>query len=175
MVWNDRIVQAVGWESRELAITWSEIERLLGTPLPGDFKEICETFGVGEFSGYLEVYSSRGGATLKVIDWLEDIHQTLREYPDAVETFRPYGIYSPGEQGLLPWGGTVNASDFCWYVNGGPPEEWPVIAREESGDWCTFNMSMSEFVFRALVDVEFEEFTVAHLVEEPYFVPENAE
>ncbi|WP_369033167.1 SMI1/KNR4 family protein [Streptomyces adonidis] len=172
MVWVDRIVQAVGWQPMEINIAWSDLESRLGTRLPGDFKEFCEVFGAGEFSGYLEVYASSGGPSLKVIDWLEDINLTLREDPEAVETFLPYGIYTPGGKGLLPWGGTVNASEFGWFVDGGSPEEWRVVAQEEMGGWKKFEMSMSEFVFRVLTDVEFEEFTVADLVDPPYFQPE---
>ncbi|WP_326647231.1 MULTISPECIES: SMI1/KNR4 family protein [unclassified Streptomyces] len=169
MTWVQRIVEAVGWQPAGLDIAWGDVETRLGTDLPSDFKELCEAFGEGEFSGYLEVYSSSGGSSLKVVNWLEGVLQTLEQYPEARDTFSPYGTYTPGGQGLLSWGGSANASDFCWFVNGGPPDKWPVVAREEIGAWQEFSMPMSEFVFRVLTDVEFEEFTVAHLIERPFY------
>ena len=59
--WVERLMALVEWQPLNLAISWSEIEAELGVELPPDYKEFCEVFGQGEFSGWLEVFSSTDG------------------------------------------------------------------------------------------------------------------
>lgn len=65
----------------------------------------------------------------------------------------------------------MTASDFFWLVNSDHPDDWSVVAREEGGEWHEHRMSMSEFTFRMLTDATCEDFTIAHLVDPPYYEP----
>jgi len=38
---------------------WSTIERILGTGLPADFRELIETYGSGTFGGSLRLFNPR--------------------------------------------------------------------------------------------------------------------
>ncbi|MDT0326978.1 SMI1/KNR4 family protein [Nocardiopsis lambiniae] len=175
MSWVGRIVDAVEWEPRDIDIAWDVIEERLGTPLPADYKELCRCFGVGEFSGYLHVYGSPGGTDSQLVDRSAALWRVLEEHSAAEDVFGPYGVYRPGGKGLIRWGMSVTAAEFCWAADAkAPPEDWPVVAREEAGDWQLLPMSASECLFRVLTDVTFEDFTVADMVDPPFFTPYEA-
>jgi len=48
--WLDALLRVTGWAARDATQPWEEIEAELGTALPGDYKRLCQAFGVGEFS-----------------------------------------------------------------------------------------------------------------------------
>lgn len=170
--WVSQIIDAAGWQPRNIDIAWDVIEERLGTALPADYKELCRCFGVGEFSEYLHVYGSPGGSESQVVDWLARMWQTQEEHPITRNSFDPYGLYRPGGRGLIHWGMSVTATEFCWAADSEKqPEDWPVVVRSEVSDWQLLPMSASECLFRVLTDVTFEKFTVAHLVDPPFFTP----
>lgn len=172
MSWVSRIADAVEWRSIDVDISWEVIEARLGTALPTDYKELCRCFGVGEFSEYLHVYGAPGGADSQIVNNLASLWRTLEKYPFTRDSFAPYGLYRPGGRGLIPWAMSVTAAEFYWVADAEvPPEDWPVVAREEDGPWQCLPMSAPECLFRVLTDVTFEEFTIAHLVERPSFTP----
>lgn len=170
--WVSRIADAVEWRPGDVGIAWEVIEARLGTALPADYKELCRYFGAGEFSGYVHVYGAQGGTDSQVADRLASLWRTMETHPITRNVFEPYGVYRPGGQGLIPWATSVTAAEFFWAAEDEtPPEDWPVVAREEDGAWQCLPMSASECLFRVLTDVTFEEFTIADQVERPYFTP----
>ncbi|MFD4976370.1 SMI1/KNR4 family protein [Streptomyces sp. NPDC058424] len=46
----DSLLRATGRDARDAAQPWAEMEAELGTELPSDYKQLCQAFGVGEFS-----------------------------------------------------------------------------------------------------------------------------
>ncbi|MGW2049119.1 SMI1/KNR4 family protein [Streptomyces sp. NPDC001858] len=170
MTWVERLSEAVSWKPRHVEISWGEIEQQLGVELPTDFKKFCECFGRGSFSGYLEVYSSSGGASLQVLDKLASFRRLVEQHPMVRDAYEPYEIFRGCGEGVIPWGISTTASEYCWLANSTDrPDSWPIVAREDGGDWQIFEMSMSEFAYRLLADAIFEEFTIADLVPEPFY------
>ncbi|MFJ4356697.1 hypothetical protein ACIP25_10540 [Streptomyces massasporeus] len=55
--WMQRLTRITGWSepARRPDVDWTETESRLGTPLPGDYKRMVETFGEGAFDGYLDL------------------------------------------------------------------------------------------------------------------------
>ncbi|MGW2444525.1 hypothetical protein [Streptomyces sp. NPDC001675] len=53
--WVDSLLHVTGWDARDVAQPWAEIEPELGTELPGDYQQLCQAFGVGEFSQVVSV------------------------------------------------------------------------------------------------------------------------
>ncbi|MER6571543.1 hypothetical protein ABT288_36550 [Streptomyces sp. NPDC001093] len=51
----DLLLRATGHDARDSAQPWAEIEAELGTELPRDSEELCQAFGVGEFSRVVSV------------------------------------------------------------------------------------------------------------------------
>ncbi|WP_063781242.1 SMI1/KNR4 family protein [Streptomyces maremycinicus] len=172
MAWVERLAAAVAWQSRELEISWSEIEQRLGVELPEDFKSFCECFGVGQFNEYLEVYSSPGGNNLGILDRMARFRRILTQHPVVRGVYEPYGLFWPGRGGLLPWGISETAAEFYWLARYDiQPSDWPVLARQEGGQWKAYGMTMSEFTYKMLLDVTLRGFTIADLVPDPFYDP----
>ncbi|MFJ9033941.1 SMI1/KNR4 family protein [Streptomyces sp. NPDC102274] len=144
-------------------------EEVIGPRLPAGHKELFILFGEGEFSGCLDLYPPVESDTASIASWLRSMRSAAETIPYAREGYAPHGVFTPGGTGLLPWGGSVQADEFCWLVDGGDPDTWPVVTRSHSEGWRTYPMTMSEFVYRVLDDVGFEDFTVADTVDPPYF------
>ncbi|MFJ6569064.1 SMI1/KNR4 family protein [Streptomyces sp. NPDC091292] len=173
MSWVTRIVESVAPPERAPGeVDWAAAEAVIGTPLPADYKELFARFGEGEFSGYLDLYPPVESDTASIAGWLRSMRTAAETIPYARDAYAPHGLFSPGGTGLLPWGGSVQADEFCWLVDGGDPDTWHVAARshDEPGRQ-TYPMTMCEFVHRVLTDVGFEDFTVADTVDPPYFEP----
>ncbi|MFE9173316.1 SMI1/KNR4 family protein [Streptomyces kebangsaanensis] len=165
-----RIVGSVGGSPEAAQVVdWTAAEEVVGTRLPADYKELFSHYGEGEFSGYLNLYPPVESNTASIVSWLRSMRTAAETIPYARDAYAPYGLFSPGGTGLLPWGGSVQADEFCWLVGGGDPDAWPIVARSHSEGWHTYPMTMSEFVHRVLHDVGFEGFTVADVVDPPYF------
>ena len=55
--WMERLKEITGWTrpAQRPDVDWAEMESRLGTALPGDYKRMVETFGVGAFDAYLDL------------------------------------------------------------------------------------------------------------------------
>lgn len=128
-------------------------------------------FGRGQFSGNLHVLSSPGGASLLLLDRLARIRRSLEVHPVIRIEYLPYELFTPGRGGLIQWGDSESGDTFYWLADSRDPGRWPVLAQPDSGGWSRFDMTMSEFLFHLLTDDEIEDFTVADIVDPPYFEP----
>lgn len=176
MIWVDRLVTVVDERPLGLAIDWPRIESRIGGALPADYREFCESFGSGEFCDYLTVYASRGGADSELAESQEANRQIVEQHPVVMKGYRPYGLQGPGHTvGILQWGASSQGDEFAWLADGASnPDKWPVLAREDAGGWRHYDMSMSEFVYRLLVDESFEGFGgFGATGRAPYFTPSS--
>lgn len=167
-MWVDFLLSATGQSTRGSAQPWSGIESELGTELPSDYKQLCESFGVGEFSEAVSVLCADD--TL-IGDLLTTWRGHLNRDGDGRELFLPYRIHAPGTTGgLIPWA-TTRASDiFFWQVTGGPVDAWPVVASmEDAEELDRYEMTATEFLYQVLTDPGFRPYTVAGAVPEPFF------
>lgn len=163
-----RLAEAVDWRPLDLDVAWSDVEESLGSPLPTDFKRFCEVFGRGTFCDGLVVYSTDGGSAH---DLLEELAGS-RQIAETVHPFRldPHGLYVKGGTGYLQWGEITQGHSLYWLAGPGDPDAWPVMMNAETGEWETFDVSMSEFVFRVFTDEDFG-YTIARLIERPFYRP----
>lgn len=172
MTWVERILEAVGRRSEQVHVDWSEAETELGTPLPADFKQLCEAFGRGEFNDFLYLYSSKGGSHLEVVDSLRRVRRAIDRFPDSASVYTPYRIFEPDQGGLIRWAGAAaEGYEFFWLVDANvSPENWPIVARTDfSEDWHTYELSVSEFVYRMLTDVDFKPFDISRYAPTPRY------
>ncbi|MFE5594956.1 SMI1/KNR4 family protein [Streptomyces sp. NPDC056549] len=172
MSWVEQILEVVDRRSENVHVDWPMVESGLGTPLPADFKRLCEVFGQGEFNGFLYLYASKGGSHLEVIDSLRRINRALERYPESESVYEPYRIYAPGKGGLIRWAGAAaEGYEYFWLSNDKDPENWPIVARTDyTEEWLTYQTSTSEFVHRMLTDGDFKPFSMTRYAPAPQYL-----
>jgi hypothetical protein len=100
---------------------WKEVEKLVGSALPADYRAFAERYGSGRFCHqFIRVFSP---LDLVYTDWLQMCLDSLHV---ASEMGIKYEIH-PARPGLLPWGDDENGGVLCWLTKG-VPDEWPVVA-----------------------------------------------
>jgi hypothetical protein len=169
-MWVDALLRAIGRDARDAAQPWAEIEAELGTELPSDYKQLCQAFGVGEFSQAVSVLCAD---ETRVADPLRKWRRLLESDDSSDSPFAPYRIHVPGTTGgLIPWGISRAADKFFWQVTDSAVDTWPVLAKmEDAEDWDRYEMTATEFLYRILTDPGFRPYSVAQDVPEPFFEP----
>ncbi|MBY8881771.1 SMI1/KNR4 family protein [Actinacidiphila acidipaludis] len=126
---------------------WADAESRLGHPLPGDYKELVDAYGPGEFDGHVRLRAPEGpngGRGLIAMndgyfEELEDIWEMNEEAPEEIE-----------EEGttLVVWARTKDAETLNWLVRPGTsPDEWPVmVLNDDLTEWETYPVTATEFL-----------------------------
>jgi hypothetical protein len=161
--WVQRVIELTGWEPLGICVDWAAIEGELGVPLPADYKELHEAFGGGVFSDSVYFLGRDEGVSF---DFLSQWRAALSVDRDSglggVSAVDPYAVYAPGGKGVVAWGSTEWADEYCWLVDAERPGEHPVLVRShDGGPWHRYDMSTSEFLYRVLADAGFQPFGIA--------------
>lgn len=106
---------------------WIDVEKEIGTHLPGDYKDFINAYGTGSFDDFLYVFNPfTNNHYLNLLNQKEvmlNAYRTLRaEFPKKY----PFSTY-PDREGLLPWGITDNGDELYWLTNGDNPDQWKVV------------------------------------------------
>ncbi|MFD4259276.1 SMI1/KNR4 family protein [Streptomyces sp. NPDC058534] len=163
-MWVQRLIELTRWEPLGLSVGWESIESELQLPLPADYKELVEAFGGGTFcESVFFLAQSDSPAFDFVTQWRASL--------SASEADDPHPAYSPGRNGVIEWGATEWADQYCWLVDAQHPGKYPILARGDAGEWRKFEMSTSEFLYRVLTDSDFKPFGIVQYALEPEFQP----
>ena len=143
-------------------LDWQEVERDLGCPLPADFRDLVDLYGVGTIDEYLMILPpvsaehesgipsvGRMTPTPEKTAWLEHTGST---YP-----FRP----QPGSLvcGLRLVDGNGDLSGAVYWRTSGPvPEQWPVVLWQRYQPFVEFNLSMTGLLVKWLTEASEIEF-----------------
>ncbi|MFD2012202.1 hypothetical protein [Streptomyces narbonensis] len=73
------------------------------------------------------------------------------------------------EDGLLVWAGTEHKNLYCWRIDDGDPDLWPVTVQTYDGENVPFDCSTAEFVCRILVEKD-HPFTMARYFDTHWFM-----
>lgn len=135
---------------------WSPVEARLGVTLPADFKAFVDAHGAGQIDGHLTVC-----APDEPHEW-RDLLQNQRHAMECVRLdfcgpgnyAKPWPVgdpthWTPGHGGIPPWfepghdliswGHTDNGDLLLWHLTPGtPPDDWPVVLKEEGPYWERF-------------------------------------
>ncbi|MFP3987924.1 hypothetical protein U9R90_10550 [Streptomyces sp. E11-3] len=174
MEWVNRLVTVTGWSAEPGELDWADTERVLGTPLPADFKEMRRRFAAwGAFCDHVLVLKAQGVAE-SVLANHESLLRSVRGNPDNRRMFEPFGLLGDGEsggKGLVQWGYSFIEEEYYWLADTShDPSTWPVVARVDPLEpFQRFDMTASEFVYRLLTEAEFSAFSVAGTIETPYY------
>ncbi|MFE7540858.1 SMI1/KNR4 family protein [Streptomyces platensis] len=121
---------------------WGAAERMLGTPLPDDFKRVVEAYGRGDFWGALCLCTPFGddNPVPLTADLLEDFGPLRDRWPEQY----PYPLF-PEPGGLLAWAVTDTGTHLCW-LTVGPPASWPVVIWSRDDDYERFDRGVAAFL-----------------------------
>ncbi|WP_158642333.1 SMI1/KNR4 family protein [Actinomadura sp. WAC 06369] len=144
MPWLDRLIAITdGAPAPVPPPDWASVEKRLGTPLPGDYKRLVETFGCdGLFDEFFHVFD-----TEELISYWEYFAGD-----DPASGGLP-GWPLPG--GLIPWSSNEHHETFWWIAEGPDPDRWPVYAVTELDEGTRFDCTATEFLFRQMTDPDF--------------------
>ncbi|MFG3105492.1 SMI1/KNR4 family protein [Streptomyces tendae] len=163
-MWVQRLIDLTGWEPLGLSVDWETVEGELQVPLPADYKQLFEAFGGGTFSESVYFFGPSGPHAFNFLaQW--------RAALEAGGSDDVQPIYSPGEKGVIVWAATEWADEYAWLVDAQNPGVCSVLVRGDVGEWRTYDMSTSEFLYRVLADEEFKPFGIAHHNLDPEFEP----
>jgi hypothetical protein len=126
--------------------TWDEVEEILGTRLPGDYKRFVASYGTGSINSFITVFNPFSSSRfVNLIDRrqldLEGMGELRQNFPQqyAHDKFPPLG-------GILPFASTDNGEIFYWKTDG-DPDQWTVVAYESRGPkYFSFAGPMTEFL-----------------------------
>jgi hypothetical protein len=128
---------------------WPQIEAQLGTSLPVDYKEFISLYGTGKIDNFLWIFNP--SSQNENINLTTQLHVQLSALSElhAYGEIVPYKLF-PEADGIFPFGITENGDVLYWKTTG-VPEAWTVLVNEaRSPEWETFNMVMTEFLFKVL-------------------------
>lgn len=177
MRWVDQLREATGWQGPRHEAEWTVTEAELGTALPPDYKELLALFGSGSFSYYVyPLRDDNGGITSLLHHWRSLREECERKPAEMADYFRPHDLYGrDGNHGLILWGRSETGGRFYWLADDSvDPADWPLLVRPlPDEDWLRFEMSTSEFVYRAIADPDFKPVSIAGPAWPPTFQPQS--
>ncbi|MFH9179604.1 SMI1/KNR4 family protein [Streptomyces albogriseolus] len=170
------MLDLTGWEPLGFSVDWATVEEELGVPLPADYKELAEAFGGGVFSESVSFMSCGASVSFDLpAQWRAALSAARDGTYGSVSAAGPYDAYTPGGKGVVTWGSTEWADQYCWLIDAERPGHCPVLARShDPGPWYRYDMSTAEFLHRVLADADFRPFGIAHYGLGAMFVPESA-
>lgn len=165
--WIDRLLELTGWHQPRWECEWTETEARLGVSLPADYKELCARFGPGIFAeDYLTVLADERAGRDSLLRWWQGMVERMENHPHRMERLLgPHKVYGiNGRSGVIPWCSAAPDGVIFWLADAAvDPDSWPIVGKYElthEEEWHRFDMSASEFVYRALTDSEFRPFSV---------------
>ncbi|MGW5510241.1 SMI1/KNR4 family protein [Streptomyces albogriseolus] len=174
--WVRRVLDLTGWEPLGLSVDWATVEEELGVPLPADYKELAEAFGGGVFSESVSFMGCGASVSFDLpAQWRAGLSASRDGTYGGTFAAGPYDAYAPGGKGVVTWGSTEWADQYCWLIDAERPGHCPVLARShDPGPWYRYDMSTAEFLHRVLTDPGFRPFGIAQYDLGVTFVPESA-
>ncbi|TDV35942.1 hypothetical protein [Actinophytocola oryzae] len=122
----DRAAVAVGWHgSVTPRLAWGTVERRLGTPLPGDYKEFMSRFPSGMFRDVIRLFNPVQGKEF-LAEFREDFDRLLI----GVEIlWEEYGTYPPFPRpgGLIPFASDSSGGSLMWLPWTPDVDRWHVV------------------------------------------------
>ncbi|WP_189924302.1 SMI1/KNR4 family protein [Kitasatospora xanthocidica] len=131
-------------------MNWGDVESALGTSLPASYKSHSEMFGWGEFGNFIEVFSAslepESGSIVGECRRRQDWADVDDEFASM---YAPFELF-PSPSGLLIWGAMERGGSLFWETSGEDPNKWPIVAVTEDDRKFSYQMEVSEFIFKCI-------------------------
>lgn len=156
-----------GTSSDNDMVTWSDIEKQLGTKLPGDYKSFIRTFGTGSIGSFLWVFNPFSkNPHLNLLNQRKAQLDNLRILHDQYGIECPYPLNAE-DGGLLPWGITDNGDTLFWKSQNNS-EQWSVVLHEARGpDYEEYAINMTTFLYDLITGLLHSNIIARDLLETP--------
>ncbi|NLU70987.1 SMI1/KNR4 family protein [Streptomyces sp. HNM0574] len=123
-----------------VGVDWAEVEEWLGLPLPGDYKQLADTYGPLDFGEYLWIHvPCAQGERFDYGTWLHGVRRRVRAEDneaqdhagqDGHEPEHPHPALHPAPGGLLAFGESRGSDLLFWDTSASEnPDAWPVVVR----------------------------------------------
>lgn len=168
-----RLIETLGAPESAAPKAWEATETELGTPLPGDYKELIDRMGGGRVEEYMYLLEPDSP------NEHYDLVRHARERDEAYDALwdiedKPPELEVEGS-GIIPWATTDNGEFLFWRTLAGQhPDEWTVILNEARGEgWEHYDMNCTRFLQAALAgeirsEILWSEFPLARHVFEKF-------
>ncbi|WP_037911378.1 hypothetical protein [Actinacidiphila yeochonensis] len=138
---------------------WDEIERHVGSALPGDFTTFLDAYGSGVISGELVVFHPRGSSPL--LERMLKTHALFTERRDrnldrGDFEHVPYPFH-PEAGGLISWGYDYSGDEHFFLPCDPDPDRWKIVTMAHEEGCETFDGPFSSFALafvKRLLDVD---------------------
>ncbi|WP_344661512.1 SMI1/KNR4 family protein [Catenulispora subtropica] len=137
-------------EGQRPAVPWDEVEAMLGSALPRDYKELVETYGPGSFWGFIHVFQVDG--QYPALDLVGQVSVNL----DALKYLRDRGEVVPydieGDASLLSCGRTDNGDIIYWVRERSiDPDDWVIAVNAARDDrWFEYSGGITSFLSKVM-------------------------
>ncbi|GLZ79610.1 hypothetical protein Afil01_44170 [Actinorhabdospora filicis] len=136
---------------------FGEVEGLIGTALPDDYKAWAEAYPMIQIGGELVILNfstmERGELVAELSHSLAGVERVLRAVPGGPLVSMDGKVIAPDSStvslrpeqgGFLRWGLTENNYALMWRLIG-PPEAWPIVVTD-AVDWWVYEGGFLEFI-----------------------------
>lgn len=114
-----------GLAERRVPIDWEAVETWLRTPLPRDYRDLCDRFGSLYLGDWVWVHAPVQTGHQSYDRHLRDVRAEARDACDA--SGLPAPVFHPKRGGLLPFGGTRGGEGLFWDTSASDPDDWTVV------------------------------------------------
>jgi hypothetical protein len=130
----------------ESAGSWQNVENIIGTVLPSDFKNFIEKYGSGSINNFLYIFNPFSERKqLNLAYRLKEQIGVLLELKNSFGEEIPFDFF-PSKNSLLPLGMTENGDVVHWLTNS-DPNKWSIVVNESrSSDFQCFEMGLTDFL-----------------------------
>jgi hypothetical protein len=146
----ERLVELVAPVGTVRQHDWTSARALVDDDLPADYVRLVDTYGAGQFDGFLWIYEP------DCINPYFDLVPQAAERAEALDELwsdgeeRPEGVESAAS--LIAWAGTDNGDYVYWHRPAGATSGGRVLVNESRGpSWVSYAMSPTEFLHGLLI------------------------
>lgn len=107
---------------------WEQVEELLGTTLPKDYKQFTEIYGAGEINKFFRIYTPFTKNPSFHFGIWKPYAEAFRPIRDNFPKDFPYPLF-PEKGGALTFGFTISGDNTFW-ITQGIPDRWFIASRQ---------------------------------------------
>jgi len=146
---------------------WPSVETQLGFPLPQDYKDFINHYGMGQIADFMIIFSP--WCPNSVLNLIASGDEFLTAFRLARErNLCPYPLF-PEPDGLFPWGIDDQGHRLFWHQVG-HPDKWPIVVGLPDGPFFwPYQQTLTEMLVAWLsYDQFYRPFPIWYLNEEQY-------